>query len=198
MDATQRDATGTLINKINGVAGTAGDFDKPTRGQNNGYEGFYIDDIIVGFAERGEMVTGATAGQTDFFSAGTPDPSDTVATQSLQGSYQVEIRRGTEYAAQINPIKSDYQMYQTFDTNADLVAGNGALGDANQPRQQGQFLIEGNTVSNALTYGISIDAGARDAGTHAPNQGVTASLPVLNSARLVPGVVRPPGRPPPP
>ncbi|MEI6256211.1 MAG: fibronectin type III domain-containing protein [Planctomycetota bacterium] len=189
MDATQRDASGKLINRINGVAGTAGDFDKPTRGQNNGYEGFYVDDLMVGFAERGEMITGAVAGQTDFFAAGTPGPSPTVPTQSLQGSYQLEIRRGTEFAAQINPIKSDYMMYQTVDTNADLVASNGALGDANQPRQQGQFLIEGNSVSNALTYGISIDAGLRDAGTNAPNLGVTASLPVLNSARLVPGVV---------
>ena len=194
MDATQQDLAGNLINKINGPAGTFGDFDKPTRGQNNGYEGFYVDDLIVGFAERGEMVTGAVAGQTDFFSAGTPAASPTVPAQSLQGNYQLEIRRGTEYAGQINPIKSDYGIYQTFDTNDDLVVSNGALsnaalGDANQPRQQGQFLIEGNSVSNALTYGISIDAGLRDAGTNAPNQGVTASLPVLNTARLVPGVV---------
>ncbi|MFN9236264.1 MAG: PPC domain-containing protein, partial [Planctomyces sp.] len=32
------------------------------RGQNNFFEGFYIDDIIIGFAERGEMVTNAPAG----------------------------------------------------------------------------------------------------------------------------------------
>jgi hypothetical protein len=192
MDSTQRDANGNLINDINGVAGTTGDFvgvNASNRGLNNGYEGFYIDDIIVGFTERGEMVTGATAGQTDFFSAGTPAASPTVPAQSLQGNYQLEIRRGTEYAGQIDPIKSNYGIVQTVDTNADLIASNGALGDANQPRQQGQFLIEGNSVSNALTYGISIDAGVRDAGTNAPNQGVTASLPVLNTARLVPGVV---------
>ena len=189
MDATQRDASGNLINRINGVAGTAGDFDKATRGQNNGYEGFYIDDIIVGFAERGEMITGAVAGQTGFVPAGTPGPSDTVSPQSLQGNYQLEIRRGTEYASQLVPNKSDYSISRTFNTNDDLVASAGYLGDANLRRQQGQFLIEGNSVSNALTYGISIDAGARDALTNAPNQGVTASLPVLNSARLVPGVV---------
>ena len=35
-----------------------GDFTDPERGQNNDHEGFYIDDIIIGYAERGEMVTG--------------------------------------------------------------------------------------------------------------------------------------------
>ncbi|MFN9293829.1 MAG: hypothetical protein ACK6EB_37595, partial [Planctomyces sp.] len=32
------------------------------RGIGNFFEGFYIDDIIIGFAERGEMVTNAPAG----------------------------------------------------------------------------------------------------------------------------------------
>ena len=31
------------------------------RGQDNYHEGFYIDDVIVGYTERGEMVTGAPA-----------------------------------------------------------------------------------------------------------------------------------------
>ena len=38
-----------------------GDFNSPQRGLNNNNEGFYVDDIVVGFAERGETVTGATA-----------------------------------------------------------------------------------------------------------------------------------------
>jgi hypothetical protein len=184
----------TLANAIVGNANTTGNFNSAERGQNNNHEGFYFDDFIVGLAERGEMVTGAVAGQTGFFAAGTPAASPTIPSQSLQGDYQLEIRRGTEYASQLIPNKSDYFIDRTFDTNTDLVASNGYpinryLGDANPLRQQGQFLIEGNSVRNALSYGISIDAGARDAGTNAPNQGVTASLPVLNSARLVPGVV---------
>ena len=35
-------------------------------GSSGAGEGVYLDDVIIGFAERGEMVTGATAGSTDF------------------------------------------------------------------------------------------------------------------------------------
>ncbi|MFM7042384.1 MAG: hypothetical protein ACKO35_09380, partial [Planctomycetaceae bacterium] len=46
------------LNDINGPAADTGDFRFSTassqRGASNAFEGFYIDDIIVGFAERGE------------------------------------------------------------------------------------------------------------------------------------------------
>ncbi|HUP79475.1 MAG TPA: hypothetical protein VM260_13065, partial [Pirellula sp.] len=46
------------------------------RGQNNSFEGFYVDDVIIGFAERGEMVTGPTA-QTQYFTIPqNPNPAD--------------------------------------------------------------------------------------------------------------------------
>ena len=38
----------------------------PVRGLNNDNEGFYIDDIIIGFAERGEMATSAPADQQGY------------------------------------------------------------------------------------------------------------------------------------
>ncbi|MBI2479625.1 MAG: hypothetical protein HYV60_13635, partial [Planctomycetia bacterium] len=69
-----------------------------SRGQNNSFEGFYIDDIIIGFAERGEMVTGPTDNVNDNNS--TPVPQNPVfgaPVESLVGPYQVEVRRGTEY-----------------------------------------------------------------------------------------------------
>ena len=188
-DPTQRDANGNLLNNIDGYAGTTGNFSGDAlksreRGQNNAYEGFYVDDVIIGHAERGEMVTGAAKAQTGFFDIFTPAPKPKyLAEQSLQGAYQLEIRRGTEYASQPLQNKSDIAIVNQFDTNADLV------GDANNLRDQGQFIIDGNTVSNAATYGISIDAGSRDAGTNAPLPGVTRNLPVLNNSRLVPGVV---------
>jgi hypothetical protein len=34
------------------------------RGMDNAHEGVYIDDIIVGFAEHGEIITGASANAT--------------------------------------------------------------------------------------------------------------------------------------
>ncbi len=213
-DPDARDAAGNLLNGIAGLAGTTGKFGDPTRGQDNQHEGFYVDDIVVGFAERGEMVTGAQAGQTafvDLATLGTPIAGTaTVPAQALTGAYQLEIRRGTTYGTVADPLTSGVAILQTFDTNADLVPGNpaqppsglpqgnpfaaGWLGDANTERQQGQFLIQNNVISAAAAYGISIDAGARDPRTNAPVPGVPQFFPVVNNpvtntSRLVPGVV---------
>ena len=162
-----------------------GDYYNAERGQNNQYEGFYVDDIIVGFSERGEMATGANAGQNDFFDTATSG----AAAQVLQGPYQLEIRRATEYVA-------NGQIFQTFDTNNPLVSSQSTTtpygpktGDQNTPRQQGQFIVENNLVSNAALYGISITAGARDALGAIPHPGAVRNLPVLNNGRLVPGAV---------
>jgi len=167
------------------LGNTTGNYYSPERGQNNQFEGFYVDDIIVGFAERGEMSTGANAGQVDFFNTATSG----AAAQVLQGPYQLEIRRGTEYV-------NGTQIYQTFDTNDPLVSSQSTTtqfgpktGDQNTPRQQGQFIVENNLVSNAATYGISITAGAREAQSNNPLPGAVRNLPVLNNGRLVPGAV---------
>ena len=113
------DLANRLINKINGVANTDGNLGSSERGQKNAYEGFYVDDFIVGFAERGEMVTGASVGVTSSFSVATPS-SKTYPEQALGGAYQVEIRRGTEYAAQPDPSKKDIAIGALIDTNDSL------------------------------------------------------------------------------
>ncbi|MFM8494730.1 MAG: fibronectin type III domain-containing protein [Planctomycetia bacterium] len=196
------------LNDIAGLAGTTGNFGSRERGQNNQFEGFYVDDIIVGFAERGEMVTAAATNGTSFFdlaTLGTPTAgTGTVPAQSLIGPYQLEIRRGTTYAELANPLLGNLAVLQTFDTNDDLVPHNpgqpfgrplgnplaaGWLGDGNTPRQQGQFLIQNNVISSAETYGVSIDAGVREPLSNAPSPGVVRNGPVLNNSRLVPGVV---------
>lgn len=77
-----------------------GDLTDPERGQNNDHEGFFIDNIIIGAAERGEMVINAPV-NTNFFATPTPQNLNgavPVPTQVLAGAYQLEIRRGTEYA----------------------------------------------------------------------------------------------------
>lgn len=68
-----------------------GRFAGSLRGMNNNYEGVYIDDIIIGFAERGELVTGAVGDASFVANPQVPDFSE------LQGMYQVEVRRGPEY-----------------------------------------------------------------------------------------------------
>ncbi|MEM6779984.1 MAG: PPC domain-containing protein, partial [Planctomycetota bacterium] len=80
---------------------------------SNGFEGFYIDDIIVGYAERGEMVTTpgnqqAPAPDASTFVLMSESPTaDNTRTSNrdpnqnpeiLSGDYQLEVRRVDEYA----------------------------------------------------------------------------------------------------
>lgn len=82
-----------------------GNLKSNTRGTNNNHEGFYVDNIIVGAAERGEMVINAPVNTTftDLYAPGTStqpknfDPNNPFPTQVLAGPYQLEIRRGTDY-----------------------------------------------------------------------------------------------------
>jgi hypothetical protein len=82
-----------------------GELSQIDKRQDNDHEGFYIDNIIIGPAERGEMVINAPA-NTNFTDLATPnsitqprnyDPLNAVPTQVLTGPYQLEIRRGAEY-----------------------------------------------------------------------------------------------------
>lgn len=87
-------------------------------------EGFYLDDIIVGFAGRGEMVTAASPNVTDFFT--TPAPVNEVGrppppSQVLNGPYQLEIRRGTEYGATLNPLTPRVTLFETYDPRDNFV-----------------------------------------------------------------------------
>lgn len=86
------------------------------RGQENDFEGFYIDDIIVGFAERGEMITNGTSGLSTYFV--TPDDPD--SEEVTAGTYQLELRRGTEYGANLTESDPEIFVFPIGDTNARL------------------------------------------------------------------------------
>ena len=87
-----------------------GDFNSPLRGQNNRFEGLYLDDFIIGFAERGERIRHA-ANQTAFVANPQARPIDFV---NDNGPYQLEIRRGTDSQSPVN---------RSFDTNDRLAQG---------------------------------------------------------------------------
>ena len=70
--------------------------------QANDFEGVYFDDFVIGYAERGEMVTA--------FNGTAVYDGDPPLGEVVEGAYQLEIRRGTEYIV-------DGAFQQTFDTN---------------------------------------------------------------------------------
>ncbi|HJT30507.1 MAG TPA: DUF4214 domain-containing protein [Pirellulales bacterium] len=113
-----------------------GNFNSPKRGQDNLHEGFYVDDITVGLAERGEMVTGDSANMT--FVPTPQNLNSNGPTQILNGPYQLDIRRGTEYGVNVNPNLSDISLVHSFDTNDRLVDGFSILAPAGSALSDGQ------------------------------------------------------------
>ncbi|MEO1615854.1 MAG: tandem-95 repeat protein [Planctomycetota bacterium] len=98
------------------------------RSNDNLFEGFYVDDFIIGYAERGEMVTGAPTDTTisDLFaSARTNDPQlDAPDGPSfpnlLTGAYQLEVRRVDDFLSSVRGNRSDANVVSNvFDTNDD-------------------------------------------------------------------------------
>jgi hypothetical protein len=103
---------------------------------NNQVEGVYIDDIIIGLAERGEMVVDAPANNTNYVF----DPSVLPDThpqsvqperqnETLVGAYSLEIRTADEYGVpqDYDPINlvlnEQFSSGRSFDSNDRLVDG---------------------------------------------------------------------------
>jgi len=88
-----------------------GNFNSLSRAQNNGFEGAYIDDFVIGFASRGEMVTRPTVGlgsdgkytviaqptNQDVFVNSPISPNPNAPKPAAGGSYHLEIRPGVSY-----------------------------------------------------------------------------------------------------
>jgi hypothetical protein len=84
------------------------------RGANNAYEGFFIDDIIIGFAERGELITNATA-DVSFVA----NPGYKPINEVTRGAYTLEIREATPYGTWSWGAEKPYyaQVENSIDTN---------------------------------------------------------------------------------
>src|SRR5690606_4972213 len=92
---------------------TDANFPGALRAQNNDHEGVYIDDIIIGFAERGEMVTGATANTSFINNPALPANHNEI----LVGDYQLEIRQAEDYAVDAAQPVPTLVLTRSFDTN---------------------------------------------------------------------------------
>jgi hypothetical protein len=103
--------------------------------QNNDIQGVYIDDIVIGFAERGEVVYNAPAGNRNFEVLPENRTETFQDTQQpefpdelLVGQYTLEIRTGSEYGVpeDYDPIRLELNEQQgfgrSFDTNDRLTS----------------------------------------------------------------------------
>ena len=150
-----------------------------TRSQNNNFEGLYLDDFIIGLAERGETVTNAPADTT--FTTVTGSGSEIVV-----GPYQVEIRGGAEYGQPLsanptnnggnnNPnnlsVNDRIRLTQAFDPNQ-------ALSGAVELRfNAASDITDGETITvsdgnNSITFefdDVSIPSGQPGSGVRPGN-----------------------------
>ena len=99
----------------NSLPGDTANFNEPVRFQDNDHEGFYIDDFVIGYAERGEMVT-MFNGSDNYDGDPPQNPLTGEWLYATEGAYQLEIRRASEYV-------SGTLFQQTFDTNDRHTAG---------------------------------------------------------------------------
>ncbi|MEM6979793.1 MAG: GEVED domain-containing protein, partial [Planctomycetota bacterium] len=130
-----------------GFEGSAGETSNASSFANL-FEGFYIDDIIVGYAERGEMVTvpsGVTSDATTFelvnnnrFS--NPDPN--ANPEVLSGPYQLEIRRTGEFATLLD---TDLVVTEEFDTNVRHTTDLNLVGS--EDFETGSFAITPSSIT---------------------------------------------------
>lgn len=118
----------------------AGPNDKSSA-QNNAHVGWYIDDIIVGLANRGEMVTADVANANPGFSQLPQNPAFGGPKQSLTGPYELDIRSGTEYAVSISGISPNIVVTNQYDANQRFVAGTSLTAPA------GNSIVDGATFT---------------------------------------------------
>ncbi|WP_197171062.1 tandem-95 repeat protein [Novipirellula aureliae] len=106
-------------------------------------EGLYLDDFIVGFAERGELITGAPLGDVDI----------TGFSQASGGQYQLEIREGATYA---NASNGGLILENTFDTNQRQSVSTTIVAPyADQIADKDTFVLSDGTKS--VTYEFDLD-----------------------------------------
>jgi hypothetical protein len=140
-------------------------FESAVRGQNNAFEGVYIDDIVIGLAERGEMVLNSSANTV--FNRNTQELQPD---QNLTGTYQLEIRRGPDYALPglgetvvfpvITPIPGLREVPTTIDSNDRLNRSTAIDVPTGADIRDGQTLILSDGVNEVrFEFDLSDAAG---------------------------------------
>ncbi|EAQ77368.1 GEVED domain-containing protein [Blastopirellula marina] len=105
------------------------------RGVDNAHQGIFIDDLIIGFAERGEMVTSASVNGTGFETNPNAFVNDV-----FFGEYQLELREGTEYVFAGGSYSSERIATFTWNTNDRLQQGHSIIAPAGKDIQNNTLL----------------------------------------------------------
>ncbi len=142
------------------------------------YEGVFIDDIIVGFAERGEIITFAEA-NPDF----APDPDSVGGT--LVGPYQLEVRTAESFGTSQRPTaetRSSLDVFRTFDTNDRLNQSITLIAPAGSDVDNGDTfkISDGNSV---LTFEYTTDMDVTSGNVAVPFQVGDGSSDIAESIR---------------
>ncbi|MCL4200996.1 MAG: choice-of-anchor L domain-containing protein [Pirellulaceae bacterium] len=103
--------------------------------------GVHVDDVLIGFAERGEMITQVVGNVTDFVT----NPGSTGITT---GAYQLEIRQSTPYGRSLN-IGQTLVLEQAFDTNARFIQQTTLVAPAGHDLRDGDTFRIGDGASVA-------------------------------------------------
>jgi hypothetical protein len=145
-----------LFGDLFGAFGASADFNGQTsrelpgalRMQNNQFEGAYIDDIVIGFAARGEMVTA-------------PDTAPAVVTNFVQnslasddineGAYQLEIRQASQFGLTTGDTLPNLLLYDSFDINDRLAEGLSLTASSGDLYRDGQTFSIGDGA-NIVTF----------------------------------------------
>ncbi|MCP4943023.1 MAG: tandem-95 repeat protein, partial [Planctomycetaceae bacterium] len=197
------DLDGAGGHSINDPFGELNDPSRSILSTNNNHEGFYIDDIIIGYAERGEMVTGVVADSAIVEVA----PNPVGFNNPAFGQYQLEVRRtedqyivfqegGANYVDHTKVFDTDLRyvvedvLNEADDAVADTTIVPGGIdADRNRERPQGVFIIDSNFITESQVRGVNIEPGVPQAGGNVPHPGSVIQFPQLNAGNLVPGVV---------
>ncbi|RMF37449.1 MAG: hypothetical protein D6753_17535, partial [Planctomycetota bacterium] len=176
--------------------------DMDERAQQNNFEGLFIDDIIVGLAERGEAVVSNPPvrapnfqNNAGFFSANLEyEPTGFGIDEVEQGRYQLDIRTSADYGWTVNgdqlDVSNPFQPGRSFDSNDRLVPGVGisvANGAAAIPDGTTFTLSDG---IRQLTFEFDVTIAATDTAAGTTPGNVAIALNANDSAVEVAGKIR--------
>lgn len=173
--------------------------DRDEQALNNQFQGIFIDDVIVGFAERGEMVTNGlvAAGNNPFVPNLEYDKTLYDLNQIDTGRYQLNIRTSAEYGrtrtgdlslALVPPIIFDGRDYDTNDRlsrslGIEVNTDDPDLGTASAAGRIADGVVFTLTdTKNSLTFEFDVTAGFADpaAGVAQGNIPVPISVAATN------------------